>query len=115
MQHATLEQLVAAQRAGAVVFDLRPAPQPPFGGAAPLSLEAVQTGTLPVLPLDTPVYLVCARGQVSELAGLYLEAAGFTAVYHLAGGLRAWPLEAEQIEAKSTETKLTETKPTEAE
>lgn len=91
MQHATLEQLVAAQQAGAVVFDLRPAPLPPFEGAAPLSLEAVQTGTLPELPLDTPVYLICARGQVSELAGLYLEAAGFTSVYHLAGGLRAWP------------------------
>lgn len=90
VQHATLEQLIAAQRAGAAVFDLRPAPLMPFGGAAPLTLEAVQNGSFPELPLSAPVYLICARGQVSELAGLYLEAAGFTEVYNLAGGLRAW-------------------------
>ena len=55
-----------------------------------LSLDTVQRGDLPGLEPSTPIYLVCERGQVSELAGLYLEAAGFTAVYHLAGGTRAW-------------------------
>lgn len=89
MQHVTLSELYAAAEAGAAVFDLRPAP-PYLPGAAPLTLEAVQAGDLPDLPPDAPIYLVCARGQVSELAGLYLEAAGFTNVFHLAGGLRAW-------------------------
>jgi rhodanese-related sulfurtransferase len=89
VREVTLEALLAAAQEGAVVFDLRPAP-PHLEGATPLSLEAVQRGELPEVPLDTPVYLVCARGQVSELAGLYLEAAGFTSVHHLAGGLRAW-------------------------
>lgn len=78
--------------AGGVLFDLRPAPKPVFGLVpTPLSLEAVQRGELPDRLRDAPLYLVCERGLVSELAGLYLEAAGFTDVHHLAGGLRAWP------------------------
>ncbi|ADI14622.1 rhodanese-like domain-containing protein [Truepera radiovictrix] len=89
MRAVTLEALLAAAEAGAAVFDLRPAPSH-LAGAVPLSLEALQRGALPDLPPETPVYLVCARGQVSELAGLYLEAAGFTNVHHLVGGLRAW-------------------------
>ena len=73
-------------------FDVRPVPKQVFGlEPRPLNLDAVQKGKLPELARDTPVYLVCERGQVSELAGLYLEAAGFTAVYHLAGGTKAWP------------------------
>jgi len=32
--------------------------------------------------------LVCERGVTSELAGLYLEAAGYELVYNLEGGLR---------------------------
>lgn len=88
----TRAELEAGVAAGGVLFDLRLAPGAVFGlTARPLSLDRVQQGTLPDLPLDTPLYLVCARGQISELAGLYLEAAGFTAVCHLAGGLKAWP------------------------
>ena len=89
---AELEQGVAA---GGVLFDLRPASGAVFGlEPRPLDLDLVQRGRLPDLPPDTPLFLVCTRGQVSELAGLYLEAAGFTSVAHLAGGLRAWPEEA---------------------
>lgn len=88
---AELEQGVAT---GGVLFDLRPAPEAVFGlEPRPLDLTAVQRGHLPDLPPDTQLFLVCARGQVSALAGLYLEAAGFTAVSHLAGGSRAWPEE----------------------
>jgi len=91
MQQASLEELQVALQAGGVVFDVRPpGAKGALPGSSPLSLEALQRGALPELPKDTPVYLVCERGQVSELAGLYLEAAGFTEVYNLAGGLRAW-------------------------
>ena len=55
-----------------------------------MSLEAVQAGELPDLPKDTPIYLLCERGQVSELVGLYLEAAGFENVHNVAGGITAW-------------------------
>ena len=94
MQNVTRAELEAGVAAGGVLFDLRPVPGPVFGlEPQPLDLTAVQRGDLPDLPPDTPLFLVCGRGQVSELAGLYLEAAGFTAVSHLAGGLRAWPEE----------------------
>lgn len=92
MQNVTRADLEAGVAAGGVLLDLRPVPEPVFGlEPRPLDLAAVQQGRLPDLPPDTPLYLVCGRGQVSELAGLYLEAAGFTAVSHLAGGVRAWP------------------------
>lgn len=91
MEAVTREALERGVTAGGVLFDVRPRPKPVFGlTPQPLSLEAVQRGELPDLAPDTPVYLVCERGQVSELAGLYLEAAGFAQVYHLAGGTKAW-------------------------
>ena len=98
------EGLIAGVAAGGVLFDTRPQPKTVFGLTpqhlsldtvqnldAVQNLDTVQRGELPGLEPSTPIYLVCERGQVSELAGLYLEAAGFTAVYHLAGGTRAWP------------------------
>ena len=85
-------ELVAGVAAGGVLFDMRPIPKRVFGlEPAPLNLDALQAGVVPELTRDTPVYLICERGQISELAGLYLEAAGFTQVYHLAGGTKAWP------------------------
>lgn len=88
----TKEDLIAGVAAGGVLFDTRPQPKAVFGlTPRHLDLDAVQRGELPGLEPSIPVYLVCERGQVSELAGLYLETAGFTAVYHLAGGTRAWP------------------------
>ncbi len=84
--------LAAQVAAGAVLFDLRPAPLPVFGlTPRHLDVAALQRGELPDLPRETPIVLVCWRGQVSELAGLYLEAAGFASIYHLAGGVRAFP------------------------
>lgn len=88
MSRAELEQGVAG---GGALFDVRPVPKPVFGLTPKrLNLAAVQRGELPEVAKDTPLYLVCERGQVSELVGLYLEAAGFIRVFHLAGGLRAW-------------------------
>ena len=81
-----------ASRRGACSSMCGPFPKRVLGlEPRPLDLTALQRGELPELARDTPVYLVCERGQVSELAGLYLEAAGFTHVYHLAGGTKAWP------------------------
>ncbi|MEZ4629670.1 MAG: rhodanese-like domain-containing protein [Deinococcales bacterium] len=54
-----------------------------------LSLAEVQAGKLPHITKDVKLYLLCERGQISELVGLYLELAGFTEIYNLAGGLRA--------------------------
>lgn len=83
---------MAGVEAGGVLFDVRPHPKTVFGLTPHhLSLDAVQRGDLPGLERETPVYLVCERGQVSELAGLYLGAAGFRRVFHLAGGTKAWP------------------------
>lgn len=75
------------------VFDLRleasgAAAEVPY--ARPLSLAALQAGDLPNAPKDEPLYLVCERGAVSELAGLYLEAAGFSEVCSVLGGWKAY-------------------------
>ena len=59
-------------------------------GARAVSLEALQAGDLPDLPKNEPICVMCEHGAVSELAGLYLEAAGFTEVYNLAGGVAAY-------------------------
>lgn len=78
---------------GARVFDTRPLLQverDPLPGAEHLSLERVQAGELPELAPDEPVYLVCERGMMSDLVGLYLEAAGMSEVYNVEGGLAAW-------------------------
>jgi rhodanese-related sulfurtransferase len=52
-------------------------------------LEAVQVGKLPEVPKERPIYLICERGLVSELVGLYLEAAGFEHVFNVEGGMQA--------------------------
>ncbi|RIH87607.1 Thiosulfate sulfurtransferase GlpE [Meiothermus luteus] len=73
-----------------LVVDVRPAGQAePIGFAQALSvpLADIQGGNHH-LPKDRPILLVCERGVMSELAGLYLEAAGYERVYHLEGGLR---------------------------
>ena len=75
------------------LFDLRSADEvfaDALPGSRPLSLTALQAGEVPDVSKDAPIYLVCERGAVSELAGLYLEAAGFSEVYSLSGGLRAY-------------------------
>jgi rhodanese-related sulfurtransferase len=88
----SLSQILASRQMVAV-FDLR-APalieRESVSGAKPLSLESLQNNQFPDLPKDTPLYIICERGAVSELAGLYLETAGFTEVYNLLGGMIAW-------------------------
>ncbi|MEM7737179.1 MAG: rhodanese-like domain-containing protein [Deinococcota bacterium] len=72
------------------IIDIRPVSDDVLGVDVQMSLEAIQAGTFPNIPKDTSVLIICTYGRVSELAGAYLEAAGFTDVYNLAGGVRAW-------------------------
>lgn len=93
MKTVSVADFAARLHEGAQVFDTRPPAQydkDALPGARPLSLAAVQAGKLPDLALDEPIYLICERGMMSDLVGLYLEAAGFTAVYHVEGGMVAW-------------------------
>ncbi len=92
MDAYSLSQILASGQIIAL-FDLR-APaivaKEHLPGAEVLRLEALQNNDFPDLPKDTPIYLICERGAISELAGLYLETAGFSEVYNLAGGMIAW-------------------------
>jgi len=75
------------------LFDTRPPAliaKDGLPGAKAISLEAVQLGDLPDLPKDEAIYLICQRGAISELLGLYLEEAGFKEVYNVAGGMNAY-------------------------
>ena len=93
MKSVSVAAFRQALEGGAAAFDTRTAAryqQDGLPGVVHLPLEAVQTGTLPDLPKEAAVYLICERGQMSELAGLYLEAAGFSEVYNVAGGMLAW-------------------------
>ncbi|WP_337867590.1 rhodanese-like domain-containing protein [Meiothermus sp.] len=73
-----------------VVVDVRPPEQynqDDFIQALHVPLSDIQHGNHN-LPKDRPLLLVCERGVMSELAGLYLEAAGYELVYNLEGGLQ---------------------------
>jgi len=90
-----LELLTAYNHASAPhsfvhIFDSRPNDlDAPLAYAKPLTLADVQSGIYPDTAKSTTIYLVCERGHISELVGLYLELAGFSEVYNLAGGLKA--------------------------
>lgn len=93
MKNVDVHTLAAALARGEPCFDTRSRArfeQGSLKGANHLSLEQIQAGALPALPPDTPIYLLCERGVISELAGLYLEASGFSQVYNVEGGLVAW-------------------------
>lgn len=93
MRSVSPADAVLALRAGARFVDVRSPRQHArdgLPGSRSLPLEAIQAGEVPDdLDRDAPVYLVCDRGAISELAGLYLEQAGFTVVANVRGGLLA--------------------------
>jgi rhodanese-related sulfurtransferase len=73
-----------------LIVDVRPPEQynhADLKGALHIPPHEIQQGKHN-LPKDRPLLLVCERGVTSELAGLYLEAAGYELVYNLEGGLR---------------------------
>lgn len=55
----------------------------------PLSQLKTRTGELAKLK-DRPIIAYCARGQRSRSAGATLKGAGFTKLYNLTGGHKAW-------------------------
>lgn len=76
-----------------VIVDVRP--QGEYGrgsleGAIHITVQDIQHGNHD-LPKDRPILLICERGMMSELAGLYLETAGYQQVWNLEGGLRKLP------------------------
>ena len=82
----------AALAAGAAFYDVRPRAshaRDGLPGSRPLPLEEIRGGARPEVGEDEPVYLLCERGAISELAGLYLERDGFRDVRNVAGGLEA--------------------------
>lgn len=83
-----LEGLLAR---GVLVVDVRPKEKRitplPFP-ALWLPVEAIQKGAYE-LPRDRPILLVCEKGLISQVAGLYLESDGYEEVYSLEGGLSA--------------------------
>lgn len=90
---ATLLEVLSVEGDSVTLFDLRPQENvlaDGLPGALPLSLTALQEGEVPEAPKDETVYLICERGAVSELAGLYLEAAGFSDVKSVTGGMKAY-------------------------
>jgi rhodanese-related sulfurtransferase len=88
MREITLEEFWAAAARGEACFDARREADASLAGTVRLTLADVQAGRLPDADPNTPVYLVCEYGAMSELVGLYLEAAGFHEVHHVTGGLR---------------------------
>lgn len=93
MQRVDVAQAAAALERGEALFDTRSPAQyarDAIPGSRNLTLEQVQAGELPELDREAPLYLVCSWGTVSELVGMYLEAAGFRRVYTVVGGLTAW-------------------------
>ncbi len=93
MRSVPPEEALAALRSGAVFVDVRtPAQHGRDGlpGSLSVPLASIQAGAEPPgVARDTPVYLVCERGLLSELAGLYLEALGYLDVINVRGGLGA--------------------------
>ncbi len=78
---------------GAVVLDVRSGQEFAAGhypNAINIPVGDVMARSGDVGPKDTPVVVYCESGQRSELARLFLKAAGFTDVTN-AGGLREMP------------------------
>ena len=81
-------------REGASVLDIREAREMDgrkIVGAIhiPLSQLKDRLGELKA-PKDKPLIVYCARGQRSLMAGSTLKSAGFTDLYNLNGGFKAW-------------------------
>lgn len=93
MRSVAATEALAALEHGAQLVDVRSPSmfaRDAFAGSVNVPLEDVRTGRLPntLLP-GTLVIVVCEHGQISELAGLYLEGQGFEDVVNVLGGLRA--------------------------
>ncbi len=87
----SIEQLMQAQRDGAMVVDVRNDDEYATGhvsGAASLPLPEVEA-RMPELPKDQTIYFICQGGGRSGKAADLLSEAGFDA-RSVSGGTSAW-------------------------
>jgi rhodanese-related sulfurtransferase len=86
-----VRELAAAQRAGALVLDVRE-PSEYMDGHVP-GAKLVPLGSLPdrigELPRQERIYVICASGNRSRTAAALLSAAGLSA-RSVSGGTNAW-------------------------
>ncbi|EHR50864.1 Rhodanese-related sulfurtransferase [Saccharomonospora marina XMU15] len=90
-REASVEEFAAAQRAGALVVDVRE-PAEYLGGHVPgarLYPLSSLTSRMAELPRRERIYVICASGNRSAMAASVLEQAGFDA-RSVAGGMSAW-------------------------
>jgi rhodanese-related sulfurtransferase len=90
-----------AQRAGAVLVDIRPHAQRVREGEIPGTLvvernvlewrfDPTSDARLPITGYDVPVIVVCSEGYTSSLAAHALQQLGLRHATDLAGGFHAW-------------------------
>jgi rhodanese-related sulfurtransferase len=94
-------EAAAAQRAGAVLVDIRPhalrSAEGEIAGALPVERNVLEwrfdpqsPARLPVTGYDVQVVVVCSEGYTSSLAAHALRRLGLSRATDLAGGYRAW-------------------------
>lgn len=54
------------------------------------TITAVQSGPVPGLPQDQPIYVICNSGNRSRVASDHLIKLGYKTVYNVDGGIQAW-------------------------
>jgi rhodanese-related sulfurtransferase len=90
-----------AQRAGALLVDIRPVHQREASGSIPGSVQIDLTvlewrldpageAALPLADLDAQIVVVCQEGYSSSLAAASLQRIGLHRATDLAGGVDAW-------------------------
>lgn len=90
-----------AQRAGALLVDIRPVQQRNASGSIPGSVQIDLTvlewrldpageAALPLADLDAQIVVVCQEGYSSSLAAASLQRIGLHRATDLAGGVDAW-------------------------
>jgi rhodanese-related sulfurtransferase len=95
------DEAAAAQRAGAVLVDIRPHALRAAEGEIPGTLvvernvlewrfDPQSDARLPVTGYDVRVVVVCSEGYTSSLAAYALRRLGLSRTTDLAGGYRAW-------------------------
>ena len=92
VRDVSVQELRAAASQGALVIDVRE-PHEFAAGRVPASV-LVPLATVPELagefPQDETVYVICRSGNRSLVAAEALEAAGYTDVRNVEGGMLAW-------------------------
>lgn len=94
--------LAEAREKGATLLDVREPDEYSAGhvpGALPVPMETLPE-KLPELPIDGPLYVICASGGRSLQVAQALRQAGIEA-YSVAGGTSAWAAEGREVDTGS--------------